>query len=440
VGWTVIPKVLHRIWVGKPMPEKYREFGRKWESLHPDWSFKVWGEEDLRWLDNQELFDNAEKYVPADAVGQFRSDVARYEILYRFGGVYADCDVEPQKSFNPLLDVEGFAGWEQDGVFVGNTVLGAVANNSVMRAMVKMVPESAKANAGKAATWLSGPRVLTRVYNDSRPSDFTLYPQSFFFPYSYSDLRKSDDPAFRKYPDAYSIHHWGHQRELRGRPLASKGDGSLSVAIMAHSKREQWVPDLEAQLPGVRTVWDRKNDRWDTGSRALLAYDQDAEWHMVVQDDSLLPPDFFEGVKKMLGFVPPYHPVGLYYGAVRPREQETRGMIARAQRENASFIVHNGPWWGVGIVLPTRQIRDVVRWGDEQSRIPNYDRRISRYYSSIDTPCYYPQPSLIQHRTGEENPSLVPGRSSTNRRAWQFVGPQSALEVDWSGPVIRSKM
>jgi hypothetical protein len=436
----MIPKVLHRIWVGGTMPYQYRKFEEKWRALHPDWEIKTWGEADLTWLENQSLFDSAEKLVPKDAVGQFRSDVARYEILYRFGGLYADCDVEPQKCFDPLMGVEGFAGWEQRGAFVGNTVLGSLPGNSVMRAMIDIIPETVRANAGRAATWLTGPRVLTRVYNDNRPADFVVYPQGHFFPYSYTDLKKPDDPAFRKYPDAYSIHHWGHQRELKNRPLAGSSIGGLSVAIMAHPKREAWVPDLEKQLPGVSTVWDRKNDRWDTGTRALLSYDPKSDWHMVVQDDALLPPDFFEGVQKMLTYVPAYHPVGLYYGRVRPREQDIRSLVAKAHQTNAPFIVHNGPWWGVGIVLPTSQIEDVVRWGNDQSRIPNYDRRIARYYARENIPCYYPQPSLIQHRHGDENPSLVPGRNALNRRAWTFVGPQSALSVDWSGEPVRSKL
>jgi hypothetical protein len=438
----MIPKVLHRIWVGGPMPAKYQRFEADWRRLHPGWEFKTWGDGDLLWLQNRELFDNAERFVPKDAVGQFRADVARYEILSRFGGVYVDCDVEPKRCFDPLLGVEGFAGWEEQERFVGNTVLGSAPGNPFFAEMVRAVVDSSKANVGRAATWLSGPRVVTRVYNDNRnlQKHLTVYPQKYFFPYSYTDLRRGPDPAGREYPDAYSVHHWGHQRELRGRPLPDASDGSLSVAIMAHRKREAWVPELAAQLPGVRIVWDQKNNRWDTGSRALSAYDPKAEWHMVVQDDALLPEDFFEGVKRMLGHVPVGHPVGLYYGRVRPREHDTRTLTARAQREKAPFIVHNGPWWGVGIVVPTNHIRDIVAWGAENPQIANYDRRIARYYAEIDVPCYYPQPSLIEHRHGVENPSLVPGRTSLNRRAWHFVGPRSALSVDWSGTPVRGRV
>jgi len=437
----MIPKVIHRIWVGGPMPEIYQSYEKRWLDLNPGWTVKTWGNDDFGWLTNQDLFDAAEEYAPSDGVGQFRSDIARYEILHRFGGVYVDCDVEPLRSFESLLGPSGFAGWEEQDVFVGNTVLGSVPGNPFFAAMIDAARGGAKANKGRSVTWMTGPRVLTRLYGEWRDkNNLHVYPQKYFFPYSYKDLKSNVPPESLKYPEAYSVHHWGHQRELKGRPLVGAGSGKLSVAIMAHPKREKWVPELEKQLPGVVTVWDKKNDRWDTGSRSLLAYDKDADWHMVVQDDALLPPDFYEGVKKMLKFVPASSPVGLYYGRVRPREQEARGLTERAERENASFIVHNGPWWGVGIVLPTAHIREVVKWGDEQSRIPNYDRRISRYYAHERIPCYYPFPSLIEHRHGEENPSLVPGRFSLNRRAWKFVGPRSALDVEWTGAALRGAM
>ena len=436
----MIPKTIHRIWVGGPMPQIYKNYEKKWLELNPGWSVKTWGDGDFGWLANQELFDKAEEYAPADGVGQFRSDVARYEILHRFGGVYVDCDVEPLRPFDSLLGPEGFAGWEVDGEFVGNTVLGSAPGNPFFAAMINAAHDGAKANKGRAVTWMTGPRTLTKLYNGwADKQNLHVYPQKYFFPYSYNDLKKGVAPESKSYPEAYAVHHWAHQREKRGRPLVGSGNGNLSVSIMAHRKREHWVPLLQEQVPQALVVWDRKNDRWDTGARSLMAYDRDAEWHMVIQDDALLPPDFYAGVEKMLRHVPPAHPVGLYYGRVRPRSQDTHGFAVRARRENASFILHNGPWWGVGIVIPTDHIRSIVKWGDENQQIPNYDRRISRWYGMQDIPCYYTNPSLIEHRT-EDNPSLVPGRTGQNRRAWEFVGPQSALEVDWTGPVVRGDM
>ena len=440
----MIPKVLHRIWVGGDIPDNYAKFGEQWEQLHPGWEIRLWTDKDFEsgWLTNQHLFDNAAEFVPADAVGQFRSDVARYEILLRHGGVYIDCDVEPLRSFNDLLDVKGFAGWEQTHEFVGNTVLGSVAGNSLFAAMVAEVDGSSKANKGKAATWLSGPRVLTRVYGQWQDkNDLTVYPQHYFFPYSYKDLKAESDPAFGKYPDSYSIHHWGHQRELRKVPLSAKGVANpvLSVAVMAHKSRERWVPGLVEALGDCQVVWDRFNDRHDTGQRSLEAYNPEATHHMIIQDDALVADDLVEGVTNLLRFVPPVNPVGLYVGRARPRTDEVRVLMTRASESNASFMVHKGPWWGVGIVLPVSTIPGLLKSYKEMDKVPNYDRRIARYYESRGLYCYYTVPSLVDHRI-DDNPSLVPGRGSDGRHAFNFVGPRSALEVDWSGPIVRGKV
>jgi hypothetical protein len=42
-------------------------------------------------------------------------------------------------------------------------------------------------------------------------------------------------------------------------------------------------------------------------------------------------------------------------------------------------------------------------------------------------------PSLVEHRSGDENPSLVAGRTSLARRARWFIGEdESALDIDWT--------
>jgi hypothetical protein len=264
-----------------------------------------------------------------------------------------------------------------------------------------------------------------------------VYPQKYFFPYSYKDLNFS--PELKSYPGSFSAHHWGHQRELKGKPLKSGSlvNPTLSVAIMAHRKREQWVPELSAQLgDSCKVVWDTKNDRHHTGGNALAAYDESATHHMVIQDDALLAKDIVPGVINALKHVPPNNPVGLYVGRARPRTDEVRSLMAKAAVIGASFMVHKGPWWGVGIVVPTSSIRELLKRYDEMAAIPNYDRRIARYFESKGLYCYYTVPSLVDHRI-DDNPSLVPGRGSEGRYAYNFIGPRSALDVDWSGPVVR---
>lgn len=211
----MIPRIIHQIWVGPPLPEYMAQFNRRWSELHPDWEVVVWGDEDLDWLKNRSLYDKAEQYVPKDAVGQFRSDVARYEILNKHGGVYIDFDTEPLKPIDPLIGVGAFATWEEEGKYITNAVMGAEQGHPFMKLLIDSLPASARRYKGKPATYVSGPRLLSRLYFDFAP-DLTVYPKEYFLPYLYSDISKDSRPERGSYPNSYGVHHWNHRRTLRG--------------------------------------------------------------------------------------------------------------------------------------------------------------------------------------------------------------------------------
>lgn len=203
----------------------------------------------------------------------------------------------------------------------------------------------------------------------------------------------------------------------------------LSVAIMAHPKRAHFVAELEPLLPTAEVVWDRKHDRWDTGRRAQLAYDPRASNHLVVQDDAILCPDFLAGVERALEAVPG-NPVAFYTGKVRPRPVQIRSAVALAIAAKRTWITANGPWWGVAVATPTERIDDMVAWCDPKD-IPNYDMRMARYWKAERVDCWYSIPSLVDHRIGEENPSLVPGRGNTPGRTAVCFIDGSPLDIDW---------
>lgn len=202
---------------------------------------------------------------------------------------------------------------------------------------------------------------------------------------------------------------------------------------MAHWKRERLVSKLRGRLPAP-VVWDERNDVWDTGRRALLAYNPDASHHLVVQDDAVVPRGLVEACEKIIVNVPSDVPVSLYMGKARitPHKFSMMPVVDAVREQGASFAVFGGPWWGVGIILPTADIEAVVAYGDENpKRQPNYDLRIAQFYDSKGIDCYYTLPSIVDHRPG---PSLI-GRRGSNRHAlWRHVG--SLAELDWTGGSI----
>jgi len=66
---------------------------RSWKEYNPEWEHIFWDEDMIYELN----LVNKEAYDAKDNPG-FRSDIARYEILNRFGGMYVDTDFECKKN------------------------------------------------------------------------------------------------------------------------------------------------------------------------------------------------------------------------------------------------------------------------------------------------------------------------------------------------------
>lgn len=211
----------------------------------------------------------------------------------------------------------------------------------------------------------------------------------------------------------------------------------VSLAIMAHPQREAMVRDL--LIPALdeepTVVWDRLNDRWDTGKRALQAHGG-SDFHIVIQDDAVVSPGLVAGVRAMLAVLPPGVPIGLYYGSVRPRRSYHRYMYEAAKAEGARWIVlPESPMWGVGLVIPTADVAGIIELGDTVTSTNNYDTRVATYYQRCHVEQWFPIPSPVDHRIAGD--SLVPGRGNHERVAHESLGDTPVTDIDWSAPVVR---
>lgn len=206
----------------------------------------------------------------------------------------------------------------------------------------------------------------------------------------------------------------------------------LSAAIMGHPDRAAMITELQSALDRpVKVVLDEKQDRHDTGIRALEAFDPSASHHLVLQDDALVPRDLLAGIERALRYIPQDEPMCLYTGRVKPFSQEIRKVVQQAG-DHASWLTMQGIYWGPGIVVPAAHIPTISEWWSG-AKVTNYDRRLSAWYALRDATVWYPWPCLVDHR-GDE--SLVKGHGK-GRHAYSFLGEDhSALDVDWSGPVV----
>jgi len=203
---------------------------------------------------------------------------------------------------------------------------------------------------------------------------------------------------------------------------------TLSVAIMAHPSRAKFVDALLPQLPGAVVVWDEKQDRWDTGRRSMLAFDLTADWHLVVQDDAILCRDFLAQVRRALAELAT-GPVSFYCGTTAKFGHLRSGEALRqAHRSGQHWLRAPGPYWGPAVAVRVADIPAMIEWCDLRPDVPNYDRRMSRYFLSIDRPCWYSVPCLVNHRVGPGNHSLIPGRGHSMGRTAAIWSPNGRRE------------
>lgn len=106
----MIPKVIHYCWFGRnPLPPLAEKCIDSWRKFLPDYEIKEWNEDNF---DVNIIPYTAEAYAAKKYA--FVSDYARFWILYNYGGVYFDTDVEVIKPIDDILAAGAFMGCEQD--------------------------------------------------------------------------------------------------------------------------------------------------------------------------------------------------------------------------------------------------------------------------------------------------------------------------------------
>ena len=104
----MIPKVIHYCWFGRnPLPKSAQKCIASWRKFFPDYLIKEWNEDNF---DVNSITYTREAYQEKKYA--FVSDYARFWILYHYGGIYFDTDVEVVKTFDDVIENGAFMGIE----------------------------------------------------------------------------------------------------------------------------------------------------------------------------------------------------------------------------------------------------------------------------------------------------------------------------------------
>ena len=203
----MIPKVIHYCWFGKnPKPELMKRCISSWRKYCPDYEIIEWNEENFDISKNpyaKEAYD-AKKWA-------FVTDYARLWIIYSYGGVYLDTDVELIKPLDDLLEKEAFFGFEDEKNINTGLGFGAEKGNKFVECMLKDYDKIHFLKPDGTLDLLPCPIRNTNVVTHYLPEKFdeskiielqndTIYPPEYFCPLS------ADGKTMKKTRNTRSIH------------------------------------------------------------------------------------------------------------------------------------------------------------------------------------------------------------------------------------------
>lgn len=158
-GAYKIPPVIHFIWLGpKQFPPESVQNVRTWIAQHPGWTVKFWTDRlRLAPCAGMQILDVAHfsfqklgrQFQESENWGE-KSDILRYEILYREGGTYADHDANCLRSFEGLhKGYDFYCGLEAPheafvgrNITCGNGVIGARAGHPTIQRVIDHIEEN----------------------------------------------------------------------------------------------------------------------------------------------------------------------------------------------------------------------------------------------------------------------------------------------------------
>jgi mannosyltransferase OCH1-like enzyme len=201
-----IPLIIHQVWIGGKVPEEFKEYMRSWVMNHFEgWEYKLWTDEEVAKI---KLY-NQNYYDLSDNPG-VKSDILKWEIVYRYGGVYIDTDFEclqPLDIFHYTYDFyTGIQPFDTQFLQLGAALFGAVPGHPILKHCVETIKDDWH---HKGAPTKTGPLHFTKSFFAVAGKDGLIdiaMPAHYFYPLGccQTTLKKSEWIQ----EGAYAVHHW----------------------------------------------------------------------------------------------------------------------------------------------------------------------------------------------------------------------------------------
>lgn len=225
-----IPKIIHYCWFGgKSLPPIAKKCIASWKKYLPDYEIIRWDESnfDVNIIPYTQQAYEAKKYA-------FVSDYARFWILYKYGGIYFDTDVEIIRPLYDIIAAGPFMGCENPaqtgatpnslGVAPGlglgvNPGLGLYKSILDHYQRINFKLPDGKSNPDTVVTHITKLLVDRGLKNCNEIQNIDgvrIYPNDYFCPIS------TVDGKMRITPNTYTIHHYNQSWQSPTRKYGRK--------------------------------------------------------------------------------------------------------------------------------------------------------------------------------------------------------------------------
>lgn len=202
-----IPKVINYCWFSRSrMPDYLVRCIKSWKKFCPDYEIIRWDE------DNYDVEKNLymKQAYEAKKWG-FVPDIARLDILYNYGGLYIDTDVEIIRNLDDLLVYEAFTGVEKWGNVNMGGCSGAVPHHPMIKQILdfrineRFIMEDGSHNFTTCGYYETMPLIQKGFRPDNttqKIEGMTVFSSDYFQPYDYM----SGETCITE--NTHSIHHF----------------------------------------------------------------------------------------------------------------------------------------------------------------------------------------------------------------------------------------
>lgn len=180
---AVIPLKLHLYWHDKTMPPKMQQNVELLKETNPEFQVMVYDNEMAREYIKAHFSEDVLRAYDTLIPISFKSDLFRFCVVYKEGGVYLDIKFEPINGFKLLYLVKNKQVWASEMANVATTgIFMSVPGNPILRRAIDMIKYNvANRRMGGWPSSVTGPYLLTDAFiSISGNNPRVIFRSSFF--------------------------------------------------------------------------------------------------------------------------------------------------------------------------------------------------------------------------------------------------------------------